>query len=577
MDRQTLRVLAFQSVRVFVNSLRRAFSNPVRAVLTLLVISAILCGWGSALIGSLLGATVRTAPTPAVQPEQLMTRSVGIVLLVHWFYVVFTLIPSVFRPAQILIQESDVHYLFTTPLKPLVLFRGIILIRGLLGALFFMVLLILYLLMFGGSSLRMLATAQSPEVGAWAMLIYPVLYLLVFTTALLGSVALEAMEIAGRGRRKYWAWGLIGWAVACVAVVGGRLWFTMGQDAELPWSVRIGTAIDWLPAYLLLLPVRALADAALVLYNGFTPALWFGLVFWLAGTLMGNAALVRYQDRLYEVGASLARKGAQARAAQRDPYRVYLERKAESIAHKPRRTLRWLEQWTPRGVWALLWRDLTIMWRASGWSNLLVIMIIGVLPLGLMWLVLQGVDPSRNLRLLLRILYAIGQSMVVFFMAFGAYYGMADMLRRVEWQKPLPFSPRAVVIVESLPTVVVFALAQVLTVALCSLLFPYDWLFWLGGSLVAISWCIVLQMAMLWIALVNPDPTDYTQRLLTGVLMVPALFLSGAPGLSIWILGVALDWHLLLAAGLAFAANLFVGMVLTGINSALYEQFSPVD
>ncbi|MFN3691244.1 MAG: hypothetical protein ACK4UU_10010, partial [Fimbriimonadales bacterium] len=144
-------------------------------------------------------------------------------------------------------------------------------------------------------------------------------------------------------------------------------------------------------------------------------------------------------------------------------------------------------------------------------------------------------------------------------------------------QKPLPFSPRAVVVVEALPTVVLFALAQGITVLLTSAWFPRDWLFWLGGSIVATSWCAVLQMAMMWIALVNPDPADYTQRLLTGMLMVPALLLSGAPGLGIWVLGVALQWHLLLTAGLAFAANMFVGAALTAVNSALYEQFSPIE
>lgn len=577
MTRLMLRVLLYQTLRVFVNGLRRAFGNPVRAILTLLVIGFVLCGWGGAILGSMIEPARGRTPTPELQTELLVARSLGVVLIIHWLYVVFTVIPSVFRPAQILVQESDVHYLFTTPLKPLTLFRGIILIRGLLGALFFMLLLVIYLLMSGGANLRVMAMAQQPAVGSWAMLIYPVMYLMVFTTALLGSIALEAMEISGRSRRRYWAWGLTLWAAACVVAVGGRLWTMRGQIEEQGFGALIGQAVDWLPAYVLLLPVRALADAALVLYNGFTPALWFGIAFWLIGALVGNAALTRYQDRLYEVGASLARKGAQARAMQRDPFRAYIERKAESASRKPLRTLRWLERWTPRGVWALLWRDLLITWRASGWGNLVMVAIIGAAPLALMWLVKLSANPERDLRVGLRIMYSISQAMVVFFIAFGAYYSMTDMLRRVEWQKPLPFSPRAVVAVESLPTVIFFVLAQALAVLLASASFPQDWLFWLSASLVAISWCVVLQMAMLWIALVNPDPTDYTQRLLTGVLMVPALFLSGAPGLGIWLLGVVLKWNLLLAGGLAFAANLFVGFILTAMNSALYEKFSPVE
>lgn len=577
MTRLVLRVLLFQTVRVFINGLRRAFGNPVRAILTLLVVGFVLCGWGAALLGSMFDAPPPRMPQGEFQPEQVFTRSVGVVLLIHWLYVVFTVIPSVFRPAQILVQESDVHYLFTTPLKPLTLFRGIILIRGMLGALFFLLLLVIYLFMFGGVNLRLMALAQPPAVSAWVMLIYPLLYLLVFASALLGSVALEAAEIAGRSHRKVWAWGLIGWAALCVLVVGGKVWLLRLAEPGQGLAAYIGQAVDWTPAYALLLPVRALADAALVLYNGFTPALWFGLAFWLVGTLLGNAALVRYQDRLYEVGASLARKGAQARAAQRDPFRVYIERKAESAAKKPLRTLRWLERWTPRGVWALFWRDLLITWRASGWGNLAVIALMAALPVGFMLFVKLGADPERDLAAPLRVVYIAAQALVVFFIAFGAYYSMTDMLRRVEWQKPLPFSPRAVVVVESLPTVALFALSQLITVIAASVLFPQDWLFWLGGSLVAISWCVVLQMAMMWIALVNPDPSDYTQRLLTGVLMMPALALSGAPGLGIWILGVALKWNLLLSAGLAFGANLFVGIALTAINSALYEQFSPVD
>ncbi|RMH05927.1 MAG: hypothetical protein D6697_11580 [Armatimonadetes bacterium] len=577
MTRLVLRVLFYLTLRVFVNGLRRAFGNPVRAILTLLVISSVLCGWGGAILSAMMEPARGRTPTPELQPEILVARSLGVVLIVHWLYVVFTVIPSVFRPAQILVQESDVHYLFTTPLKPLTLFRGLILVRGLLGALFFMLLLVIYLLMFSGANLRMMATTQQPAVGAWAVLIYPVLYLMVFTTALLGSIALEAMEIAGRSRRRYWAWGLTLWAVACVGTVGGRMWVMRNQLAEQGFGALIGQAVDWMPAYVLLLPVRALADAALVLYNGFTPALWFGIAFWLIGVLLGNHALIRHQDRLYEVGALLARRGAQARAMQRDPFRAYIERKAESASRKPLRTMRWLERWTPRGVWALLWRDLLITWRASGWGNLLTIAIIGATPLAFMGLYKISANPEHDLRIGLRILYSVAQSMVVFFIAFGAYYSMTDMLRRVEWQKPLPFSPRAVVAVESLPTVIFFALAQLITVAFTSALFPHDWQFWLSASLVAISWCVVLQMAMLWIALVNPDPSDYTQRLLTGFLMVPALFLSGAPGLGIWILGVVLKWNLLVAAGLAFATNLFVGLILTAVNSALYENFSPVE
>jgi hypothetical protein len=286
---------------------------------------------------------------------------------------------------------------------------------------------------------------------------------------------------------------------------------------------------------------------------------------------------VRYQDALYEVGASLARRGAAARASQRDPLGTYLQRKAELAAAKPLRTLRWLERWTPRGVWALLWRDLLITWRASGWGNLLMVALMAAAPVGMTLLIHYTAPAERDIRLAVKLVYAVAQAMTAFFISFGAFYGFTDMLRRVEWQKPLPFSPRTVMVVESLPSVVFFAASQLLAALVISLWFPSNWLFWLGSGIVATTWATVLMMAMLAIALINPDPTDYTQRLLSGVLIVPALLLTGAPGAAIWLLSVALQWSVWLMVGLACLTNFFAALALTAFNGALYEKFSPIE
>jgi hypothetical protein len=113
MTRTVAQALAYLTLRVVVNSIRRAFSNPLRAILTTLVLAFVLCGWGGALIASLAENPARAQPD-MLQPQQLMLRSIGLVVIIHWFYVVFTLIPSMFRPAFALVQESDVHYLFTS-------------------------------------------------------------------------------------------------------------------------------------------------------------------------------------------------------------------------------------------------------------------------------------------------------------------------------------------------------------------------------------------------------------------------------------------------------------------------------
>jgi hypothetical protein len=97
MDRLTARVLLFLTVRVMVNSFRRAFENPLRAVLTILVLGFIVCGWGSALLGMLI-EPVRPprTPSPMLDPMEALGRSMVIVLALHLAYIVLGLLPSFF-------------------------------------------------------------------------------------------------------------------------------------------------------------------------------------------------------------------------------------------------------------------------------------------------------------------------------------------------------------------------------------------------------------------------------------------------------------------------------------------------
>jgi hypothetical protein len=242
---------------------------------------------------------------------------------------------------------------------------------------------------------------------------------------------------------------------------------------------------------------------------------------------------------------------------------------------RPVRTLRWLERWTPRGVWALLWRDLLLSWRLQGWGLVLMLLLLvalPTLPLGLMRY-FTGKDSLAAAKAI----YLMMQYMIMLMMAVGSYYGIIDLLRRVELQKPLPFSSREVVLVESLPTALLVLAMQLMVALLAILLFPQAWGFWLGMGLVVASFAPVLQMAMWMLAMLNPDPNDYTQRLVLGLLMFPTILLAGLPGGLILLVGLLLKVPLVLVALLVVLGNLSVGALFVAINSRLYERFSPVD
>ncbi len=567
-----LRVLAFIGIRTLVNSFRRAFSNPVRAVLTTLVLLFILCGWGGAFLGSVLGGSPRNAPMPQGDPQVLLARAFASTLTIHWFYVVSLWLSALFRPLTLLFQESDVHYLFTTPLRALSLFRGLLLMRGLLGAVFLFFMLAAYVFLMGGRTTMRAFVALEPIMGGWALLSYPILYLLAFAGLLMVSVVLALRELQGRSARRHWVAGVLGWIGLTLTLVGWR--FYGEWNAGSGFSLALIRAADWAPAAVLLFPVRCLADSALVIYNGWTPAMLGGALFWGTLAYWGHRELVRHQSWLYELGAELARLGGKVRRARQDPIRAHMERTIERARQKPLRTLRWLERWTPQGVWALLWRDLLITWRASGWVNLLAVAVLALAPLGLMWLVARDGDtPPR----MIPMIYLAIQSAVAFLYAIGSYYGMTEMLRRVEWQKPMPFVSWQVVIVEALPTVVFFALGQVLTILFATLWLPSMAAFWVVGSLMVTSWLVVLQMVMFTVALINPDPSDYTQRLLTSFIMVPLLCFGGGPGVLVSVLGLVYRWNWLLLGLGVLTVHLFLAMVLIAINATLYERFNPVD
>jgi hypothetical protein len=577
MDRLTARVLIFLSIRVFVNSIRRAFENPLRAALTILVASLILCGWGGALLGSLLevGRSPRM-PSPMLDPEQVLTRSLAIVTGFHLFYTLLAFVPAFSQARLSYFVEADVNYLFPTPLRGLSLFRGMLLARGAIGSLFLMLMMVLYLFMTGGRSIRQLMLVGEPKVSAWALLIYPLMLMLMLLGVLWLGVALRLVE-AHRPRIRWWVWaGFIGWMLGGVGLVSWRTWM-LWQQGERSVSAALQASLDWLPAYLWLLPVRALSDAALIVYQGWTPAMGLGLLFWVGVWLWADRRIARDAARLYELAAQMAQRGAQQRLAQTDPVRTMYQSALERMGQRDRpvRTLRWLERWTPRGVWALLWRDLLLAWRLHGWGLVFMLSLLVALPAVPLAIIRYFVaEVSIDVA---KMVYAAMQFFVALMTTIGSYYGIVDLLRRVDFQKPLPFSSRAVVLVEALPTAVLFLWVQLMGSLVASLLFPQGWSFWLGMGLAIASFAPVLQMAMWTLALLNPDPHDYTQRLVLSFVMLPVILLAGLPGGLILGVGLVMELSPLLLAPLVIVANLSVGAILVAINSRLYEQFNPVD
>ncbi len=144
-----LRVLAFIGVRTLVNSFRRVFQP---------------CAGGADHVGDPVypvwlgrGAVRERAGQSFSQCAHASRRSAdsaGACACQHADSPLVLCGPlwlsALFRPVTLLFQESDVHYLFTTPLRALSVFRGLLLMRGLLGAVMLFLMMVAYVLLMGG-------------------------------------------------------------------------------------------------------------------------------------------------------------------------------------------------------------------------------------------------------------------------------------------------------------------------------------------------------------------------------------------------------------------------------------------
>jgi hypothetical protein len=334
--------------------------------------------------------------------------------------------------------------------------------------------------------------------------------------------------------------------------------------ASLP-LVALGQAVDWQPAYALLLPLRGLADAAMARYVGVSPAVGYGFLLWLGALLIASGFLLWRRARLYEVCASLAQARAAEQRAESDPYGAYLQERAERHADRRLRTPAVFTRWTPRSTRALLWGEwLTAVACACAWHGTGAASAWRLrrpLPQGCCppscasaaaieadsaagagdWARLES-QLARNpqaQRVAQRYAFVGAQAVSAVVAALGAYWGFVYALRRAAERKALPVPLRTQATMLALSPTLPFAGGQLAAALLACLWLPHDARFWLASSATAATGALALMTAMLTVALILPAASSTVQHLGRRWLMGIALTLSGVWGLVFWLLGVA--------------------------------------
>ena len=352
------------------NSLRRSLQNPIGLAVSILVLVFVM-----GLAWVFLPQYYWMQPNDPshriwleATPHERLQMALPRLLIVSALHLSGVVVLLGFRPYQFLreFSESDLHFLFATPVPSWRLMRALLVLRatlslGILIPGYFMVGLLL-----AGRVLPVSDYIEQLRAGAWLLVGY-------WFLRYLQGLFFEFFRFywALRLRERPWlrwvvlATVVVWWLLMVGAVVAGWL---IAESRGLDGVARAEYALNWFPAWLLTLPARAVADAVLAIFEGWTLAMGVMMALWAAGCLWLATRLTRDSRRIVDlvaVGVQLG-AGKQTDETGEVPYAVRIQLE-QATRGNPRgfRTPALLERWSPTGIGALLWRDLVFTCRQT--------------------------------------------------------------------------------------------------------------------------------------------------------------------------------------------------------------------
>ena len=230
-----------------------------------------------------------------------------------------------------------------------------------------------------------------------------------------------------------------------------------------------------------------------------------------------------------------------------------------------------------RGAAALLWKEAILQARGS-LSGLLVLGTVFLFATGLLMWTVSSAAAVRSSSAPPTGWVLLGmQGMIVYVLCMAsAQSGFIEFLRRVDVQKPLPFTPSVTVFWEVVAKAVAPSVLSLFAAAVGVALAPSAWPSALAGILMAPGLAVLLSAVVLLVIVLFPDVEDPTQRMFRGLVLMLGLAICLIPGAAALILGVAaLHASPILVAPVVLAIDLGVALALSALAGNLYAGYNP--
>ncbi|MBN9503450.1 MAG: hypothetical protein BGO01_04125 [Armatimonadetes bacterium 55-13] len=563
-----MKPLLFLTARTFVNGIRRAVTNPRRLIGLIMALAWL----GRYIFFPFRGERVQDfSRANAGRATELISSMDAVRImdaLVFTFFAFITLFLALgslntrtsFRPA-------DVDVLFPTPVEPkLVLvfriFRDYLV--TLLAPLFFIV--VGYRPAAAGvTSLKRVledpsAISQTMRLASIAWFLVALSWVCINYAA---SLFMNRSDLASDRNKRIFGWSM---ATIIVSVFGFIYWQATQFDG---WRDAVNLAES--PV---LRTIFFTATLAAWIVHGIVQGEALPTIAGLAGLLGIIVISIRIAMTqagwMYDQAAVRGFDSINARKLQQsgDTIGLMVEQ-ARRGKLKARRT-RWIARINAPGGWALLWREAIIMLR----STLPVIILFSLMTMGLSLIPLFAERKGSA---------EVAGGLFILFQAFGAFImssaiaqaGFIEMLRRVDVQKPLPFSFSNQVLFE----IMAKALLAIIISWVCSILMvvakPALWQFALATMIAMPFLSVLLCGVTCLMTILFPDYDDPTQRGFRGLMNLVGIVASCSPGVVIFILLTAIHLSPIISALIVSLVNMGVIALVSMIAGNQYAQFNP--
>ncbi len=464
-------------------------------------------------------------------------------------------------------KAADVDVLFPTPVSPriVLLFR---IARDTLVTLLVPLILVLIGFRGAGTSLAQLFR-NYPRQGGDIMRAFFFSYLMValvwVCVGYAASLFVNRSDLKSDRNRKIIN-GLVG-SVLLGIVLYIAVSFRMSPSVDTLVAVAHAPVIR-----ILLAPVTLATWAVMGTFDG-NPG-------FAVGGVLGLVALIAISLRIALTQVGWMYDQAAVRGFDSGPNLRDLQRRGDVIGMQAERArqgklkhgriARWLSRFRVSGAPALLWKEAVLQARGS---------LSGLVAIGLIFLGFTGIFVwSTSDKQETSGWFIMGaQGMMVYMLSMmSAQSGFIELLRRVDLQKPLPFTPAVTVFWEVLAKAIAPSILGFLSAIVGVCLAPWAWAHALAGVLITPTLAILLAAVVLLVVVLFPDFEDPTQRMFRGLMLLLGIVLAMLPSAAVF-LGLAIGFHLspLLIAIPVMAINVGLSIGISVLSGNFYASYNP--